>query len=84
MGSDDPWGDTQFINEQIRVRATATPRVKRETLLHETLHAATFFTGMSEELSKRAEERLVNRLAPVLLMILRDNPSLVRYLTDDE
>jgi hypothetical protein len=55
---------------------------KREVLLHETLHCLTTLAGINAELDEDDEEKFVNRLAPVLLDLLRRNPRLVGYLTD--
>lgn len=54
---------------------------KRETLLHEVLHTCTDIVGIDKEMTDETEEKVVNRLAPVLLAVLRDNPRLVAYLT---
>lgn len=49
---------------------------ERVCLLHEVLHACWFHLGLSE----RVEERIVTGLAPILLEVLRSNPSLVKTL----
>lgn len=48
-----------------------------ETLLHELTHALLAATDLSDE----EEERVARVLGPGLLMLLRDNPDLVAYLT---
>jgi hypothetical protein len=53
----------------------------QDTLLHETLHAAMSVIGATEDVTDQIEERLVLRLAPVLLQLLKANPRLVGYLT---
>jgi hypothetical protein len=53
----------------------------KDTLLHETLHACMSLIGATEDISEQIEERLVLRLAPVLLQVLGSNPRLVAYLT---
>jgi hypothetical protein len=55
----------------------------QETLLHECLHACWSLIGASEDVNDAVEERLTLRLAPVLLEMLRRNPALVAYLTDE-
>lgn len=49
-----------------------------EVLLHELLHVCL----AAMELPEKREERLVNTLAPSLLMLLRANPDVARYLTE--
>lgn len=56
-----------------------SPVLEREVALHEVLHACFQATGM--KWSEEREEAFVAGLSPVLLAALRDNPSLVRYLT---
>lgn len=51
-----------------------------DTLLHETLHAATAAAGLADEWDTEREEAAVNRLTPVLLDVLRSNPKLLRAL----
>lgn len=53
---------------------------KRDTLLHEVLHAITDMTGIEAEMSNELEEQIVRRLSPVLLEVLRKNPKLVAFL----
>lgn len=53
---------------------------RRDTLLHETLHCLTEITGLASELGPDNDERLVRRLTPMLLDVLRNNPRLVAYL----
>lgn len=52
----------------------------RDTVLHEVLHACMSLIGASEDVSEQVEERLVLRLAPVLLHLLRSNPRLLEWL----
>lgn len=54
---------------------------RRETLLHESLHALIAMTGLSKDALDDREENVVNRLAPALLQFIRDNPTLYSYLT---
>lgn len=53
-----------------------------EVLLHETLHAITHLTGAIKDLGYDIEEAMVNRVAPALLAVLRENPDLVDVLLD--
>ena len=59
------------------------PSQLADTVIHECLHAAFDVIGAMEDVSDEIEERLVRRLAPVLLQILTDNPGLVAWLTEE-
>ena len=80
----DLLGETENVDCRIKLRAKQAPSCKRDTLLHEVLHAIIFCSGMvkTEDLSHEAEERLVRQLSPWILALLRDNPQLVSYLTE--
>lgn len=67
----------------ITVDGTYAPGFVRETLWHEILHAVFGVTGIDYEQGTDATERLVRRLSPALLELLRRNPELVGYLTAD-
>jgi len=54
----------------------------REVVLHESLHALMSTAGLYDELGSDVEEKVVNRLSPLLLDLLRRNPMLVVYLRD--
>lgn len=54
-----------------------------DTVVHECLHASFDVIGAMEDVTDDIEERLVRRLAPVLLQVLQDNPGLVAWLTDE-
>lgn len=60
---------------------TSPPAAVAETLLHEILHCVTESAGINAELGEAEEEKLVRRVAPLLLDVLRRNPDLVAYLT---
>lgn len=53
----------------------------RETFLHENLHAMLSLAGMKGDLDGVAEERVIKRLSPILLLYLRDNPRVYTFLT---
>jgi hypothetical protein len=74
----DGWFDYQRAT--IEVWEGLAPQIKAEVLLHEILHAACIAgnTGLEGD----AEERVVTGLAPVLLMMLRDNPNLFDAFKD--
>ncbi len=65
----------------ITITPTAPERVQQECLVHEALHAMTALTGLAHELGEEVDERVVRRLAPVLLEVLSRNPRFVEYLS---
>lgn len=74
----DGWFDYQRAT--IEVWDGLSPQVKAEILLHEILHAACIVgnTGVEGEV----EERVVTGLAPVILMLLRDNPAVFASMAE--
>lgn len=56
----------------------------QSVLLHETLHSIFSVSGMSYKWEHDEEERMVRRLTPFLLSVLKDNPELLAYLTAEE
>lgn len=77
------WGD--FRSGNICVDSRLAPAAQKSTLLHEVLHQVFTVSGyhcrLDDEGSGR-EERIVSALENPLLAVLRDNPQLVRYLTE--
>jgi hypothetical protein len=67
---------------EIVLHPSSAPMVQREKLLHELLHVVFDNTGISNRFSDRTEEQLVRALSPALFDLLRENPELVRYLTE--
>lgn len=72
------WYDDE--RAEIEVLDTLAPQLKAEILLHEMLHCACLVanTGLDGD----EEERVVAGLAPVLLMMLRDNPDLFQQMRE--
>lgn len=81
------YGHTQNLEATIYVNPAATPDVQRQTLWHEIMHGLCETTmgspnwrGLGEEKSDR-EEAVVRAFESPTLLVLRDNPDLVAYLT---
>jgi len=56
---------------------------KREVFLHENLHAMVNVAGLPRDiLIDDKDEAAIKRLAPILLLWLRDNPRAVAYLME--
>lgn len=66
-------GDAQTI----RIANDLGPDKERETLLHEIIHGTSF--AMCSDLT----EHQVRSMANGLYAVLRDNPTLINYLTTD-
>ena len=64
---------------QIWIRQKLRRSKAREILLHEVLHACTH--PWIVQGGKFEDEEFVTAVAPVLLLVLQDNPELVEYLT---
>lgn len=79
----DLLGETDNIDGVITLRKKQGAACKRDTLLHEVLHATIWMSGYGHGMESEAEEKLVRALTPWLLAALRDNPSLVEFLVKD-
>jgi hypothetical protein len=68
----------------ITIDPTMADTMEKETVVHELLHACCDLAGLQEDpgMDSAGEERVVRRLSPLILDVLRANPSLVRYLTE--
>jgi hypothetical protein len=74
-GKDD--GKCEFATKIIWVNPKQTEDSKRDTLLHEVIHA------LDEELQTKTSERQVRLLATGLLEVIRNNPAFMAYLAGD-
>jgi len=63
----------------ITLDVTVPLRVQQESLMHELLHAIIKQTGLQWEEEK--EETVIRTLSPFILMMLRDNPDFVAWLS---
>lgn len=82
-GSEDGFhfGLTQCHEATCYVHATQDSGMKRETYLHELLHAAFFVSGLSGRLMDDEEEKIIQNLSPLLIDILQSNPEFTNYIT---
>ena len=76
------YGECDAASLQIIVNRELNSQVKRETVLHEVLHAAIYAATSAQQMTTEQEEKLVWPLSPILLQVLRDNPHLVRFLLE--
>jgi len=68
--------------QNIYLDADLGPGVERETLLHECLHGLWYSTQLERKFKDDQEEDVIYTLAPRILALLRDNPELVKWLTE--
>lgn len=78
----DDYGETFLDRCEIVVSSKQGPSQRRETVLHEILHACSSLTGLRVEMGEGWDESMCTRMAPVLLDVLRRNPRLVEFLTE--
>ena len=60
----------------IAIEADQAPSQLADTLIHELVHAMLSSMGLDEG----TEERVANGLAPDILLLMQDNPELIKYL----
>lgn len=78
-GHYDPSGERICVNPEL------PPARQRVVLLHEVLHVAWFYGGLSNFFENtKQEEAIVDVLAKQLVPLLRENPRLVEFLTAPE
>jgi len=70
--------------EVILIDPLSSPGALRDTLLHESLHAIWGQTTLNKKYSDEEEEEALLALSPRILSLIRDNPKLVSFLTEEE
>lgn len=82
---DGMFGETDKYKHELHIHPQQAPASMRDTVMHETLHAVFHESGAGSvlDIGSAVEEKLICLLAPWVLMLLRDNPELVDYLTRD-
>lgn len=83
LREDGKSGDSLKPQLVIRVDTTCPHTTAADTLLHEVLHHIWDITSLRLGDNER-EERVISALSPLLLDVLRRNPTLVTYLTAKE
>ncbi|HEY7060773.1 MAG TPA: hypothetical protein VII06_04785 [Chloroflexota bacterium] len=79
-GSKTAVGCTNNDIELVLVDPNLSSNAARDTVLHEILHAALLSSGWLIETDEWSQEQVVRNLTPWLLMFLRDNPKMVKWL----
>jgi len=78
---DGDYGECDNDKHVISILAGRSLGNDQDTLLHECIHAICFQMGVDGAINKRGtEEQWVQGLATGLLAVMKENPSLVRYL----
>lgn len=77
---DSTVGYLDVHTQRIVVDPTQSPDMIFDTLLHECLHATWLAAGATELPDSLTEEQIVSIMSPGLLLTMRRNPQLVRYL----
>lgn len=73
-------GHFDSLNAQIIVAHNLPPDALRAAFFHEVVHALSWESGIFDLLGARKEEAVTTMIANGLLLVLRENPSLVTYL----
>jgi len=83
--TDGRYGECDTKHAVITVDPNQAPSMLRDTVLHELLHAAMTLIGVTEDpgVDRDAEERIVLRLAPVLLQLVRQR-RLIEWLQEEQ
>jgi hypothetical protein len=80
----DEMGQTFVAHQRIEIDTDLGPDQERDTLLHEICHAIVKLTGHRHTtLTDKQEEAVVGCLAYALLGVLRANPALVAWMTEE-
>jgi hypothetical protein len=84
-------GEYNGSNLVLRLDPTMPAGRMRVTLLHELFHAVfdaaghrQGFATADDEAQDKAREAFIDALSPGLLLVLRENPGLVAYLTGED
>ena len=67
-------GSTYLAARTIKIDPTNNPQQQRATFIHELLHVVAHYIGSKGNLEEKfSEEEWIERLAPVLTLILEEN-----------
>ena len=80
LQEDEARGDTRADRALIRVAHTLAPSILAEVIVHEVLHGAWMQTPLRMRFDHDQQEEIVTALAPLVLTLVRSNPTLVAFL----
>ena len=76
-------GVTFHERQRIHIDSTLGADVFRETLIHECIHAAWDVVGLTKAGDvAQHEEQIIKALSPTITALIRENPQLVRFITE--
>lgn len=73
-------GEVDYFNQTLLISNDQPALHERAVVLHEIIHGIAMHTGQHE---LRQHEGQTDALAYALVVLLRSNPELVKYLTDE-
>jgi hypothetical protein len=82
-GGEKRLGECDAQRLTITVDPDQAPSQLADTLVHELLHACFDLIGAGEDISNETEEKLVRRLSPVLVSMIKDNQRLASWITEN-
>jgi hypothetical protein len=71
-------GQTHLSNHTIKVNTDGSKQDIADTLLHEALHCIWKHCNLVNE----HEEQFVRSLTPAIIMVMKDNPGLVKFIME--
>ena len=74
-------GYCEKAETRIVIESNLVESLEREVVVHELLHAMCSLAGLDDELGEDVEERVVTRLAPIIVDVLERNENLCGYLS---
>lgn len=80
-------GHSDHVHLRITVESGLAHSLEQETVLHEVLHCVFSITNLADELNEKDEgneEKFIQRISPLLLQVIQENPELMRYLYEKE
>ena len=81
LEDDNNWGDTNSRRFRIRIHRDLPPSKKRETLLHELIHACDRSTLSLDDGLKEAQVKVISHS---LMALFVDHPAILEFLGCDD
>ena len=83
-GDPGDYGGAHLGDCVVYVNPKTSEQQQRSTLLHEALHCMLVYSGAKHAIGMNdiQEETIVRILEPVLFNFLKDNPQVIKYITE--